>query len=775
MSIKENIKLQITSKALSFARIYAFPIKNEFQRKRAFASISALYTLANLLEELNLNVDKSMTLFRNHILNEEYEIDDLYVNNNHLDIRLVKNEEVVLLPKIHFATGITPDLYVIIKTDSSLQEIEILGAINPNNVEFEEFNNMYYSVSLDNIISYDDFISQITEEKIIDFEESEHEFLRANYISLIDKEIDTTTKNKVLQHLFACLECRTEFCCFTGFETVSANMKNNPELIENNVLSTLPSTKPEIKQTQEQDTALPPKETEEELIKYKEEKISNILNELFNVDESLIYDDEEDNLSTTDTTQNKKPKEDEDNTIVIDSKDMLEDIPNMENTEDITLSINDEDSFLLEEDSIETGLEDSNIIENISAQEDFILEEDNSEDMKIIESEIEDELIVENEIPEDIIEEDKDIEEIPLTEIKLKNDNDIILLDEFDSENSPTNISEIKNIDDIEMQIIDTPSTYNNSDLIHIEEDSLIIEEDNIVENDDNQIKNDTDIKEPFIIDDNIIEETNDFINDIENINNETDTLSYENNQNYNNISNYDEEYEHKDDYNSYENMENETSTYEDKYEDENDWESNDYENPRSKNSTGALVFISLLIIIGLVGAGYYVFTNILPKNNSHISSDGSISLSTKSKKTTPKVNNNQPIDSNKIMSDIFAIDKDKITIRGIDWRCKTVLFVDKNFSAYLKNTDKNLMLNLKKNMAEATDIPTNSSVSAKIAIGNKDDLKKVILSEKSGSEQIDNIVLQSIKETFTGENPLRLTNSELKADIYFLEVVIKL
>ena len=61
---------------------------------------------------------------------------------------------------------------------------------------------------------------------------------------------------------------------------------------------------------QEQDTALPPKETEEELIKYKEEKISNILNELFNVDESLIYDDEEDNKKKEGKTPEEIKKSD---------------------------------------------------------------------------------------------------------------------------------------------------------------------------------------------------------------------------------------------------------------------------------------------------------------------------------------------------------------------------------------------------------------------------------------------------------------------------------
>ena len=70
---------------------------------------------------------------------------------------------------------------------------------------------------------------------------------------------------------------------------------------------------------------------------------------------------------------------------------------------------------------------------------------------------------------------------------------------------------------------------------------------------------------------------------------------------------------------------------------------------------------------------------------------------------------------------------------------------------------------------------PPTDSVGAKFAVDNRGNLKKVIISETSGSEEIDNVVLQSIKETFEGEKSQILNDNELKQDMYYLKVVIKL
>ena len=59
--------------------------------------------------------------------------------------------------------------------------------------------------------------------------------------------------------------------------------------------------------------------------------------------------------------------------------------------------------------------------------------------------------------------------------------------------------------------------------------------------------------------------------------------------------------------------------------------------------------------------------------------------------------------------------------------------------------------------------------------IDNNGKIEKIMISESSGSEQIDNIVLQSINESLTGKKSPILKEGKLKADRYHLKVVIKL
>ena len=73
------------------------------------------------------------------------------------------------------------------------------------------------------------------------------------------------------------------------------------------------------------------------------------------------------------------------------------------------------------------------------------------------------------------------------------------------------------------------------------------------------------------------------------------------------------------------------------------------------------------------------------------------------------------------------------------------------------------------------SESPTNNTITVKMAVDNDGNLNRVAISESSGSEQVDNIVLQSINETFEGEKSPILNDSPQRADVYYLKVVIKL
>ena len=129
----------------------------------------------------------------------------------------------------------------------------------------------------------------------------------------------------------------------------------------------------------------------------------------------------------------------------------------------------------------------------------------------------------------------------------------------------------------------------------------------------------------------------------------------------------------------------------------------------------------------------------------------------------------------NKSIASAFTNGGNRATLRSVNWLCAPQMFTDSIFKSYMQELDNILKLNLRKNILDATETPQNNNVIAKMAIDKNGDLNKVVIAESSGSQQIDNIVLQSINETFEGEKTYNLNDSALKQDMYYLKLVIKL
>ena len=375
MSTIETIKLNIDEKAYSYAKIYASLLNDEYQRKRAYASIVALFAFLNKLEQTPYNVQKAMTLFRNPILNEQYEITDVYVNNWHLDVRVIIDGNAFLVPKLHFEEDVLPDYYVVVKVDKELKNAELVGIYNPNDNKDEPFDYNYRSVPLSCLMTYDEFLNRINSLKTESYSADDKVFFNENYLGIMDNDIDNSTKNKLVKLLFNNSELRTEFCCFTGFEMVSSNSSKYDDLFNDNMLGIVGANdvdlpKYEGKEEQiyigndvEEDNISEIKKEEE-----PEETVADILDELFGADEETIEPD----------TTTEKPVEtiveQTDNMIEENNNDILPD--NILDDEDTLNSFQDSDLEFLDDNTAENQLVEENdeIIE-------FIDEEDTQENV----------------------------------------------------------------------------------------------------------------------------------------------------------------------------------------------------------------------------------------------------------------------------------------------------------------------------------------------------------------------------------------------------------
>lgn len=424
MTTGNVIELNISEKAQGYAKIYASLLKDDFQRKRAYSSLVALYALIDALEKTDNDVQKSMTLFRNPILNEQYEISDVYINNWHIDVRVYVEGDAVLVPKSHYDNGITPDFYAVVKVDKTLKRAELVGFADTQNVEKQPFDYHYCSILIKDLISYDAFLAKVCNPKQVEFTSESHEMFQELYLGLMDDEMKPEIKNKLLKHLFDCPQCRTEFCCFTGFEMVSCNMGSYPDLFEDMTLDIVGAqvvdnekyagqeltiyigTKPEEPKVEEvlseletvlsSESAVSNSQIAENVQTNENEMtVADILDELFNIEEGYIEPE---------IPQEKQPEENN-----VDEDALSKAIEEKNNEEAIALQ-DDEPLDSYEEIPIDNGaLLQEETIQNIENKETF--EKDKPE---ILEPALEALEILEDEIP--TLEEN-------FQEIELKEDN----------------------------------------------------------------------------------------------------------------------------------------------------------------------------------------------------------------------------------------------------------------------------------------------------------------------------------------------------------------
>ncbi len=836
MSAVNTINLTIDDKAHSYARIYSALLSEEFQRKRAYASILSLFAFANIIEKESVNIQKSMTLFRNPILNEQYEIADLYVNNWHLDVRVVNDTDAVLVPKIHYESGIVPDFYVVVKIDKNLKNAELIGFVDTSKDVKEAFDYHYFKIPFTALINYDEFLAKIKIIKQEKHTQQDYELFQNSYLALMDGGLDLPTKNEVLKHLFKCSECRTEFCCFTGFEMVSCNISKYPDVLDDKTLDIIgaQSAYDEKYEGKEETIYIGEDENPAPIEQdSQQDGVDNILEELFNEEETEDSQPKtSENQNTTEPDMNIIESEDEISSTV-DTDEDIEIIEEENNIVDLKTDEIDNGVELLSEDNNsnynDMEIIGENSVERLEEESDFVVLNENENDVS--ELELEDEQPEIQEVQKVIVDYDENGVPIYSYITSVDQEKDLSVLSEAEpvEENTIKEDSEVENLSENQIDNDIQQDTVDNEDaqIETIPDNNDFIEADTSASLENIQTEDEDDIIQPAQ------EEHHEYFNvpleqdkDGEELSSNDQTVGDES------ISDTieQEDNQYSVDEQNQENEESEEVEDNEEYDEDEVYETYEGDDVKRPNKS-PFILLSLLIALGLLGGGAFFASKVI-KNKSNTASVPVETVVPPDGKTTNDMfeqpieqengletpnntdntaenqeNENAPQnmqdmfntetqmpaqgtipvpppmvqqpqsngDVNKVIANAFNQPTSGISLRGLNWFCTAELFSDPTFKNYLQNLDNLLKQNIKNNIMGIMQAPPNDSVAAKFAVDNNGNLQKVIISESSGSEQIDNIVLQSIKESFQGEKSQILNDSTLKSDMYYLKVVIKL
>ena len=237
MKSQENIDLEVTQDGLRFAGIYSLKINDANERKRAFASLVILSSIANFFMKQGLSVSGTKSLYKASKLSEEFEITDLYVNNWRLDIRLAMPGDYFYIPKSHYENEILPDYYIVATIDKDLKKPEFIGYVSPKELKTTTYNSLYYRANFDDLGEMSVLLQKLKQEKNYYCKEKDHRFFHTKILTYFDNDADNYTKTKLLNHLLNCQSCRTELINFCGFDIIAKKLENYVDLFDDDSLN----------------------------------------------------------------------------------------------------------------------------------------------------------------------------------------------------------------------------------------------------------------------------------------------------------------------------------------------------------------------------------------------------------------------------------------------------------------------------------------------------------------------------------------------------------
>ncbi|MBP7212041.1 hypothetical protein KBA27_04325, partial [bacterium] len=133
-------------------------------------------------------------------------------------------------------------------------------------------------------------------------------------------------------------------------------------------------------------------------------------------------------------------------------------------------------------------------------------------------------------------------------------------------------------------------------------------------------------------------------------------------------------------------------------------------------------------------------------------------------------VANQPPQDMGKAVSNAFTTQAINAQVSKIAWEVPESLSYSVGFRRYLQTAGKNLKLSLQSDLLLATEMAYSNKCVIDVVVSNSGNIQSLGLITSSGSKQIDNIVLQSVKETL---NYLKAPANELNGKSADLTLII--
>lgn len=224
--VDDKEKLDASAAANSFAH-------KDVKNRAYINTLGAELAMKYLVSE-NIDVSTAKNIHSIKKILEETDIADIMLPNIHIDVRVVFDENAIFIPKSHFEYDLTPDIYLVFNLSQDREFVKFLGFFEPKLINKNNANSDYYFIEKEKLSPALDLINYINSHMgSTNSELSDEEFETAErfIVAMSDNDISEADKKYLIKQLTKSAELRDKFIEYENFETLSYKAMNDP-LIE---------------------------------------------------------------------------------------------------------------------------------------------------------------------------------------------------------------------------------------------------------------------------------------------------------------------------------------------------------------------------------------------------------------------------------------------------------------------------------------------------------------------------------------------------------------
>ena len=223
--INDNQDITLTEKeVLEQARNSIRTIADNLLKTKAYYNALAANAVMQYLKDKGLLRGEIVNMHSSSKMLVDFEIADIQLPNLYIDVRAVFNENEIFIPKKHFENKLIPDIYLIMKLDDDLTNGTLLGFVEPAKINKQNQNDEYYFVNKSILTppsKLAELINSLAMKQQYVITESADLAIEKLIMLYMDHDIDDTKLEKLIDYLKNSVIAREKLVEFENFERLS--------------------------------------------------------------------------------------------------------------------------------------------------------------------------------------------------------------------------------------------------------------------------------------------------------------------------------------------------------------------------------------------------------------------------------------------------------------------------------------------------------------------------------------------------------------------------